>query len=321
MRAYQHALQGSVFTHFQGGLIHCMSNTSDVAYNMLASTIWRNSDDFFPKQAESHQFHVHTNAMSNLWSSQFSVPDWDMFQSHHEHGAFHAAARAISGGPVYVSDRPGEQNADVLRRLCDDDGRLYRCPAPAMPARDCLFADCLKESRLLKIVNACDESGAHAVIGLFHCQQTDQPVTDTWQVLDNPFVEPGDVVVYHHRKACIERVRRAEMGVQRSLTLQPLDFEIVHIAAVLRGQVACVGLLEKYNAGSAVEREELADDGSRYEVSLRGSGLAGLYAAKRPAEVLVDDEPVEYEYDEDTGFLCVQLHPNAWGGGLVALVF
>jgi raffinose synthase len=320
MRAYQHALQGSVFTHFQGGLIHCMSNTSDVAYNMLASTVWRNSDDFFPKQAESHQFHVHTNAMSNLWSSQFSVPDWDMFQSHHEHGAFHAASRAISGGPVYVSDRPGEQNADVLNRLCDDNGTLYRCPAPAMPARDCLFTDCLKESHLLKIVNACNESGSHVVMGLFHCQQTDQPITDTWQALDNLFLESYDIVAYCYRQGTLARLVRADLGAKHALTLQPLDFEIVSFAAVHEGRFACIGLLDKFNSGGAVEEETILGDGSRYEVHLRGSGLAGFFAADCPRQVLVDDDPAEFEYDAGTGFLRVQIHPNAWGGALVALI-
>jgi raffinose synthase len=55
MRAYQHALQGSAMLHFRGGLIHCMCNSSDVAYHMLGTNLWRNSDDFFPKQPESHQ--------------------------------------------------------------------------------------------------------------------------------------------------------------------------------------------------------------------------------------------------------------------------
>jgi len=33
--------------------------------------------------------------------------DWDMFSSRHVAADIHAAARAVSGGPVYVSDAPG----------------------------------------------------------------------------------------------------------------------------------------------------------------------------------------------------------------------
>lgn len=320
MRAYQHALQGSTFTHFKGGLIHCMCHGSDVAYNMLASTVWRNSDDFFPKQPESHQFHVHANAMNNLWSSQFSVPDWDMFQSHHEHGAFHAASRAISGGPIYVSDRPGEQNAEVLRRLCDDEGRLYRCPAPAMPARDCLFTNCLTENRLLQIVNASDPAETHAVTGFFHCNQGGQPVTDQWQVDSNPFVDADEVAVYSFRTGTLSRLHGAELSTRQAITLRPLEFELIAIAPVLASSVACIGLLEKYNAGGAVEREEFSAATRRYEVSLRGSGTAGFYCASEPAEVLVDDEQAEFDYDAASGFLTVGLHRNAWGGSLVTLL-
>ena len=41
-----------------------------------------------------------------MWFGEFIQPDWDMFQSGHRMGALHAAGRAVSGGPVYVSDKP-----------------------------------------------------------------------------------------------------------------------------------------------------------------------------------------------------------------------
>ena len=42
-------------------------------------------------------------------------PDWDMFHSQHPAAELHALARAVSGGPVYVSDYPGKHNFDILR--------------------------------------------------------------------------------------------------------------------------------------------------------------------------------------------------------------
>jgi len=134
MRAYQRALQSSAVRHFDGGLIHCMSNSLDVAYQLEQTLVWRNSDDFFPKKTSSwQQIHVHTNALNNLWTGTFALPDWDMFQSHHRWADFHAAARALSGGPIYVCDKPGRQNCQILRRLASSDGRVWRCSRPALP--------------------------------------------------------------------------------------------------------------------------------------------------------------------------------------------
>jgi hypothetical protein len=92
------------------------------------------------------------------------------------------------------------------------------------------------------------------------------------------------------------------------------------MAAGQDGRFACIGLLDKFNSGGAVEEETIMDDGNRYEVHLRGSGQAGFFAAKRPSGVLIDDDPAEFEYDGATGLLRVQIHPNAWGGALVALI-
>ena len=42
MRDYQRALQGAAHTQFEGNLLHCMSNSIDVAYHMSSSVAWRN---------------------------------------------------------------------------------------------------------------------------------------------------------------------------------------------------------------------------------------------------------------------------------------
>jgi raffinose synthase len=41
---------------------------------------------------------------------------------------------------VYVSDRPGRHDFDLLRRLVLPDGCVLRCRLPGRPTADCLFA-------------------------------------------------------------------------------------------------------------------------------------------------------------------------------------
>ena len=60
--------------------------------------------------------------------------------------------RAISGGAVYVSDKPGEHDFELLRRLVLPDGSVLRALQPARPSRDSLFSDVLMDGRsLLKV--------------------------------------------------------------------------------------------------------------------------------------------------------------------------
>ncbi len=81
-------------------------------------------------------------------------------------GAFHAAGRAVSGGPVYVSDTPEAHDFELLRKLVLSDGSVLRADHPGRPTRDCLFADVTRDPVLLKVFNSNRDC---AVIGVFNC--------------------------------------------------------------------------------------------------------------------------------------------------------
>ena len=53
---------------------------------------------------------------------------------------------------MYVSDKPGEHDFELLRRLVLPDGSVLRALQPGRPTRDCLFTDVLRDGRsLLKV--------------------------------------------------------------------------------------------------------------------------------------------------------------------------
>jgi raffinose synthase len=91
-----------------------------------------------------------------------------MFHSRHDSAALHAAARALSGGPVYVSDRVGDHDFQLLRRLVLPDGSVLRCLLPARPSPDCLFADVSRDrATALKVWNLNPCTG---LLGAFNVQ-------------------------------------------------------------------------------------------------------------------------------------------------------
>ncbi len=68
--------------------------------------------------------------------------------------------RAISGGAVYVSDKPGEHDFELLKRLVLPDGSVIRALQPARPTRDSLFKDVLRDKKsLLKVWSWRDLKG------------------------------------------------------------------------------------------------------------------------------------------------------------------
>ncbi|OAA62064.1 raffinose synthase protein [Niveomyces insectorum RCEF 264] len=122
--AYQAAWSLAALRHFQGRAIACMAQTPALLFGAQLSpaagpplTV-RNSDDFFPDVPASHPWHVWTNAYNSLLTQHLNVlPDWDMFQTVHGYSGFHAAARCVSGGPIYITDVPGQHDVDLLRQM------------------------------------------------------------------------------------------------------------------------------------------------------------------------------------------------------------
>lgn len=304
--AYQRALQGATSVHFGGALLHCMSNVTDVLLHLSTGALWRNSDDFYPKKSDAHQaVFVTANAYNNLLTAPFAVPDWDMFQTTRHHAHYHATARAISGGPVYISDAPGKHDFRLLRRLSLPGGAVPRWPQPARPARDSLFVDPRAGTRLLKVVNTTPHAGA---VALFHTgiatedKLRDTPITDSFSPADLPGL-PGTRFVALGSES--NRVLRLTRRARATVTLIPLSAETFTIAPEQHG-VAALGLAGMLNAGATVR--SAAWNGPRtFAATLTGGGTALFFSVRPPRRVTVDGRAVRPRRDARTGLLQVRL--------------
>ncbi|KAL4431159.1 hypothetical protein ABPG75_006415 [Micractinium tetrahymenae] len=163
------ALEDSIAANFADNhAINCMCHSTENIYRWRDTAVARASDDFYPTDRASHIPHLAACAFNGLFLSPLALPDWDMFSSRHVAADIHATARAVSGGPVYVSDAPGSHSFDVLRKLVLPDGTVLRALLPGRPTRDTLFADVLRDgASLLKIWNVNATTG---VVGVFNLQ-------------------------------------------------------------------------------------------------------------------------------------------------------
>ncbi|KAG6082605.1 hypothetical protein E4U16_005843 [Claviceps sp. LM84 group G4] len=109
--------------HFGDKTISCMSQFPQALFHSQPTgshqkRVVRNSDDYFPNEPKSHAWHIWANAHNAIFMRYLDVvPDWDMFQSTHDHSEFHAAARCVSGGPIYITDVPGEHDLALVEQM------------------------------------------------------------------------------------------------------------------------------------------------------------------------------------------------------------
>lgn len=320
--------------HWGGSYLACSSCSNDFLLQTLTTALVRTSADYYPDKPATHGVHLVNNAFVGLWMGEYCLPDWDMFQSGHAAGAFHAAARAISGGPVYVADEVGRSDFALLRRLAFADGSVPRCRSYARPCRDLLFCDPAHENLPLKLFN---HNAENCVLGLFNCRwnggdkddsaaqaagaQASGALTSDAQAAGaqmSAAFTPADaqgnfgeaVAAWSDREQTLRLLGPDETT---TLELPQLGFEIVTLCAVRHG-FAPVGLIGMLNPGGTVS-DWCAEPG-RHRLHTRGGGVFTAYAAREPVKILFGGNQVNFTYAADAGRLDIQLDASDKAAGL-----
>ena len=293
MQRYHEALEGSAQTHFLGTLINCMSNANEMIYSALNSNLLRSSIDFWPNIPESHGDHMYANAQVGLWFGEFIHPDWDMFQSGHPMGALHAAGRAVSGGPVYVSDKPGVHNFDLLRKLVLADGSVLRARHPGRPTRDCLFANPVMEPVLLKVFNHNLDAGVIGAFNVHYLTDHTHPgiVSGSVRPLDVEGLVGDRFVVLEHSSRKLRVLGPLETW---DVSLPTLSAEIYTIVPI-REQVAPLGLVDLFNSSAAVLEKGWINS-QNYHLQVRGPGRCWIWCQEQPRRVRDNLADVPFNY-------------------------
>lgn len=331
-KAYYKALTASVRKHFKGnGVIASMEHCNDfMLLGTEAISLGRVGDDFWCTDPYGdpngtywlqgcHMVHC---AYNSLWMGNFIHPDWDMFQSTHPCAAFHAASRAMSGGPIYISDKVGNHNFELLKTLVLPDGSILRCEHYALPTRDCLFADPLHDGKtMLKIWNLNKHTG---VLGVFNCQgggwfreirsnkcaaefshrvsTKTNPKDIEWNSGKNPIsIEGVQLFALYFSQA--KKLILSAPSDSEEVSLEPFHFELITVSpvTVLPGKsikFAPIGLVNMLNTGGAVQSLAFDEAHNLVEVGVRGKGEMRVYASERPSTCRIDGKEVDFEYEE-----------------------
>ncbi|PON57674.1 Glycosyl hydrolase [Parasponia andersonii] len=333
-KRFQQALEKSVSSNFQdNSIICCMGLSTDSIYHSKVSAITRASDDYYPKNPSTQTLHIAAVSYNSIFLGEVVVPDWDMFYSLHDAAEFHAAARAVGGCAVYVSDKPGHHDFEILKRLVLPDGSVLRAKYPGRPTRDCLFIDPVMDGEnLLKIWNLNKCTG---VIGVFNCQGA-----GSWPCLKNPVQKSvsaelsvpvsiadieyfeevsgtqwtGDCAVFSFNSGSLSRLLKNE---SLSITLKILQCDVLTVSPIKvynkNIEFAPIGLINMYNSGGAVERVDFFSDSSNCGIRIkgRGPGSFGAYTSTEPKSCSVNSKSEGFKYRSEDNLLTVTIPVTA----------
>ncbi|KAK1316492.1 putative galactinol--sucrose galactosyltransferase 1 [Acorus calamus] len=320
-RKYHQALEASIARNFpDNGIISCMSHNTDGLYSSKRTAVIRASDDFWPSDPASHTIHITSVAYNTIFLGEFMQPDWDMFHSLHPMAEYHGAARAVGGCAIYVSDKPGNHDFNLLKKLVLPDGSILRAKLPGRPTRDCLFSDPARDGKsLLKIWNLNEHCG---VLGVFNCQgagwcrvgkknliHDEQPgtITGVIRAKDVDYLPrvakdgwKGNAIIYAHLGGeTVYLPKNASLPV----TLKSREYEVFTVVPIHEfsngTSFAPIGLMKMFNSGGAVKELSYKSDKSEIvDMKVRGCDMFGAYSSTKPKRITVENEGTEFIYDE-----------------------
>lgn len=125
----------------KGALMNCNGNNFPNPFFAKYSNSTRCSLDYKKNSMASAILHIYLSYHNAVSLGHVYWTDHDMFHSNDDFaGQIMAVTKALSGGPVYISDIPDHLDINNITPLCYDDGKLLRPIAPAVPSEDTLFS-------------------------------------------------------------------------------------------------------------------------------------------------------------------------------------
>lgn len=296
MIEYQDAWTIAHLRHFNSRAISCMSQLPQALFHSQLPTnkprlLVRNSDDFFPEVEASHAWHIFCNAHNSLFTQHLNVlPDWDMFQTSHSWAAFHAAARCVSGGPIYFTDEPGKHDIQLISQMTAQtvQGKTIIL-RPHIVGKAMDIYNGYDAPTLLKIGTyvGMAQTGA-GIVGVFNVSK--QNLREFVHLESLPGTEEGEYVVGAFSSGQVSSPMRrgqqhAMIGVE--LEYQGWDILTAYAArsftlpnATTAVQVANMGLLHKMTGVAAVTGYQVSVESNgrlRIWVALKALGVLGLW--------------------------------------------
>ena len=302
-RGMNQALESGA-SYMDGAIINCMGMAMENILARPASAVSRNSDDFVPDKEDGFAEHLLQNAYNALYHNELYCCDWDMFWTKHEDCVKHSLLRAISGGPVYVSDKIGETNPEVLKPLVYENGRILMMDRAARPTEDCIFCNPM-ESGVLKLHNVatwgnCGKGGGIAVYNLTKSSQA-----FTLKPADIPDLEMSEMYwVYDYFEKKVSAVGRNDIYES---TVAKNGFCWFIILPQGRNS-SCLGLLDKYVGFTAIE--SICENDNTEIIVVKESGTLGWISEKEFQKVMINAVDVTEDVKKEDKLYSLSIHAS-----------
>ena len=257
-------------------LLNCISQPNINSLQFKYSALARSSPDYNQSVKDKNKCNTYQSFANHLWMGQTVWGDLDMFHTHDQRDVDPMViARAISGGPVYISDEPSKIMPEVLIPFAFENGKLLRTAAPATLLPESFFIHPFKDENVFRVI-APLENGV-AAIALFNFTESGKTLSSRFTAKDyshagellqpdgDPWEVPTDGLLVYDR----ETRSVVDLGRGFSTDVPDFDAKLFLLYPKTKGW-AVIGRSDKYLPAAAVEINSVLEQ--EIDFTLKESG-------------------------------------------------
>jgi len=279
------ALESAVKNNVDG-IINCMAHNLACVFNTKYSAVIRSSIDYKLGKEARGKSHLLQSYSNTLWIGQTVWGDHDMFHSSdHFAGRIMAVSKAMSGGPVYLSDNPKDFIAEYIRPLCYEDGQLLRPLAPAVPLPDSIFIAPMRQAKAYRVIAPLAGAAAAIVSYNLHHPTSETPIQSS--VTKEDYIHAGGMIQPYQGKWKVPQEglvvydwyagKAEKFGDKYTFELKGFSDRLLHLCPIQKGW-AVIGRTDKYLSPAAVEVLSATND--ELKLRLVESGPLAIWLAE-----------------------------------------
>ena len=234
------AIEKAAKKYYDGALINCMGMPVDNFWNRTYSCVNRFSGDFMPEDRKWFVQHLLQCSYNTYSQGTVNTGDWDMWWSDDAQAKKNSVLRAMSGGPIYVSDKLDRSIRDIIMPTAFSDGRIIRLKNHCLPTADCMFEDAENNGKIFKVFNSHNGVG---IVAAFNLDKDEKPVAGSVSVKDVYGLKDGNYLLYNWFTG---EYKVLEKGDDFDVALENYDDFRLFLLVPVKNNKAVIGLKEKY---------------------------------------------------------------------------
>jgi hypothetical protein len=268
-----------------GGLMNCNWHIPHFIFNSAGNNVGRCSADYKVGNLSKAKSHLFGSYNKIPWLGQVYWGDHDMFHSSDKFaGRMMAISKAMSGGPVYLSDKHEELMPDHVLPLCYLDGLLVRPLAPAAPVNDDVMMNQTDKGLYRVMAPLANNSAAFVLYNLYGekneaVELSGSITTDDYRsssALIQPYPGRWDVpeeglLVYDHTTG-----KASKLDKEYKVTLKGFSDRLIQISPITNGW-SVIGRTDKYLSAGTVTSIE--SDATSLKITLHEAGPFAIWLA------------------------------------------